>query len=376
MSIFDTQSLLEPINDTQPSGLDQTATSQYLQIIEAMREDDPNLTRQDWEELKVADWGKVQSLCDTLLSTKTKDIQLVMWMIEAGLRKEGIAALSEGFILLANIIDTFWESIHPMMEEPNELYRRMNVINKFFLKFEEKARYVIISKPDSSENQAYTWGSYNECTYIDKLSESDKKEATSNGRPTTFIFNSSVQSTSSEFYIEFKELILQVIDAVQNLEIVLQSKLEPLIDSLDDTADADYSFTQTIETLELIQKWVTRILSERGVGGASVNDDASIDELGNVLQRSSSGTDINAINSREEAYNAIHRISDFLMRIEPHSPVPYLLKRAAKWGRMSAQELLEELYNNATDITQLFKLLDVKQEENQPDDYSSSSSGW
>ncbi|MBX7154358.1 MAG: type VI secretion system protein TssA [Bacteriodetes bacterium] len=375
MSVFDIQSLLEPISDSQPSGIDQSGTSQYLQIIDAMKEDDPNLSRQDWEELKVADWGKVLSLSDTLLSTKTKDIQLVVWMIEAGIRKEGIAALNDGIQLLTQVIDTFWETLFPALEEPNDLYRRMNVINKFFAKFEEKANILSITQPSSTEYSQYTWGNYLECSYIDKMSETEKKEANQNGRPTAYLFNGAVQSTPTEFYTEFKELIELSVESAQNLENVLQSKVEPLRNDLDEQSDADFSFNQLYETLGLIQKWVARILSERGVGNVPDNAVESVTQDGTTILTRQAGTDINAITSREEAYNAIHRISDFLMRIEPHSPVPYLLKRAAKWGRMSAQELLEELYNNASDTKQLFKLLDIVTEEQQTSN-TSASSGW
>src|SRR6185437_2114539 len=52
------------------------------------------------------------------------------------------------------------------------------------------------------------------------------------------------------------------------------------------------------------------------------------------------------IQSREDAYTRLAEISGFLSRLEPHSPVPYLLQRAIAWGRMNLSELLLELLHD------------------------------
>ncbi|MBL7999956.1 MAG: hypothetical protein JNL32_15145, partial [Candidatus Kapabacteria bacterium] len=71
------------------------------------------------------------------------------------------------------------------------------------------------------------------------------------------------------------------------------------------------------------------------------------------------GMGIGDVQSRDDAYNALDGLADFLMMAEPHSPVPYLLKRAVKWGRMNGQDMFRELYNNAADLNTLYRLLDI-----------------
>ena len=63
------------------------------------------------------------------------------------------------------------------------------------------------------------------------------------------------------------------------------------------------------------------------------------------------------ISSRDEAYALLDRAAEYLMRAEPHSPVPYLVKRAVSWGAMPLDELLGELLSEAGDLNQLYKLL-------------------
>ena len=46
--------------------------------------------------------------------------------------------------------------------------------------------------------------------------------------------------------------------------------------------------------------------------------------------------------SREEAYRQLLLIAEYLARTEPHSPVPYLIRRGVEWGNKPLSELLGE----------------------------------
>jgi type VI secretion system ImpA family protein len=66
------------------------------------------------------------------------------------------------------------------------------------------------------------------------------------------------------------------------------------------------------------------------------------------------------IRSRAEAYRSLADAADFLARTEPHSPASYLVRRAIEWGSMSLQELLPELVRNPGELTEIFRLLNVR----------------
>ena len=66
------------------------------------------------------------------------------------------------------------------------------------------------------------------------------------------------------------------------------------------------------------------------------------------------------IASRADAYRALTEASEYLMRTEPHSPVPYLVRRAITWGNMSLVELLDELLQKSADINTVYALLGMK----------------
>jgi type VI secretion system ImpA family protein len=65
------------------------------------------------------------------------------------------------------------------------------------------------------------------------------------------------------------------------------------------------------------------------------------------------------VRTREDAYRALTEIAGFLAHLEPHSPVPYLLRRAITWGGMSLEQLLPELLSDGTvlrDVSTLLRL--------------------
>jgi type VI secretion system protein VasJ len=55
-----------------------------------------------------------------------------------------------------------------------------------------------------------------------------------------------------------------------------------------------------------------------------------------------------APSGRAEAYRQIVAAADYLIAVEPHSPVPYLLRRAAAWGGMALPQLYVELQRSGS----------------------------
>jgi predicted component of type VI protein secretion system len=66
------------------------------------------------------------------------------------------------------------------------------------------------------------------------------------------------------------------------------------------------------------------------------------------------------IRSRAEAYRRLAEAAEYLLRTEPHSPTPYLVKRAVAWGGMTLTELLQEFVHNPTDLRAIYGLLGIR----------------
>jgi len=66
---------------------------------------------------------------------------------------------------------------------------------------------------------------------------------------------------------------------------------------------------------------------------------------------------LNQWHNRDEAYATLEALAAYLSRIEPHSPTPYLLRRAVNWGRMPLPELMAEIIREEGDLNRLAHLL-------------------
>lgn len=69
------------------------------------------------------------------------------------------------------------------------------------------------------------------------------------------------------------------------------------------------------------------------------------------------------IRSRADAYRQLSTIADYLQKIEPHSPTPYLIRRAVAWGNMPLTDLLQELMNGSGDLVEIYRLLGIRDME-------------
>ena len=66
------------------------------------------------------------------------------------------------------------------------------------------------------------------------------------------------------------------------------------------------------------------------------------------------------IADRAHAYRLLGEIAAYLARHEPHSPTPYLLKRAVSWGHMPLADLMREIVQQEGDLARYLALLGLE----------------
>src|SRR5450631_1512386 len=114
------EDILTPIAGQNPSGVDlryDTKNQVYLKITEARRQDD-ELAQGDWQrERKVANFPLAVKLAQDAIATASKDLQLAAWLTEGLLHTEQFSGLYSGLELCRNLLDSFWDSIYPKIED-------------------------------------------------------------------------------------------------------------------------------------------------------------------------------------------------------------------------------------------------------------------
>ena len=60
--------------------------------------------------------------------------------------------------------------------------------------------------------------------------------------------------------------------------------------------------------------------------------------------------------SRDEAYATLEAVAAYLQKREPHSPTPYLVKKAVRWGKLPLPELMQEIMREEGDLNRMSNL--------------------
>ena len=91
------EELLAPIAGDAPCGVSVRYESIFTEIRLEREEDDPSLSMRHWERpLKVADWALIDRRCSSVIATRSKDLQLCAWLLEAWLRRYELRGLLHG----------------------------------------------------------------------------------------------------------------------------------------------------------------------------------------------------------------------------------------------------------------------------------------
>jgi type VI secretion system protein ImpA len=164
-----------------------------------------------------------------------------------------------------------------------------------------------------------------------------------------------ISLTGSKSWVAIRSEVGAALAAIDALEHDLARRLSALT-----------SLRRTKDVLRAIQAVARDVLRSSGEPEAthSEGDEAtmSAQELKPPHEGAQASTD-GPITSRADAYRRLTEAADYLLHTEPHSPVPYLVKRAIVWGNMSLAELLQEFIGNADDLVAVHRLLGMRARE-------------
>ncbi|HEY1042543.1 MAG TPA: type VI secretion system protein TssA [Telluria sp.] len=120
--------MLAPIAGASPAGEDISFSSEIDAVAKARISDDPSLDQGAWEtELREADWDFVARRCAELISSRSKDLRLAVWLAEAQALTGGLRGLGDGLMVVAGLCDRFWDSLHPLPDEDGHELRAGNL---------------------------------------------------------------------------------------------------------------------------------------------------------------------------------------------------------------------------------------------------------
>jgi type VI secretion system ImpA family protein len=343
---FDPASLLNPIPGASPAGESLRYEGTYDRIREARTEDNPVLAQGVWKTpLKKAQWSDIAGICLDALENRSKDIQICAWLTEAWLHLYGLAGLREGLRAMAALCDRFWDDLHPSSADDNLEYRLAPIewINE---KLPPLIRLLPLTEPGAEDIPAYSWNDWESAARLTSGDGAAVKHAQ---------FEQSAMLTPTPLYSALAETVESAGRACAQLEDILRERC----------GDHAASLRQVANVLDQIRGFVVSTLNQREDGDGKTSRTLTQAEPG----AESAGEDAppfrepsthgGPIRDRSEAYRRLAEAADYLARTEPHSPTPYLVRRAVAWGSLRLEELLPELVQNNSDLGEIYRLLQI-----------------
>lgn len=334
LSLLDFPTLLQPIPGDDPAG---SALPFALrdQLDTKRKEIDPadfasdDLTRPA-QPIK-ADWsGIVQLTQDSLIRT-SKSLALASRLTEALTKLHGFAGVRDGFRLLRLLVEQCWDRLTPLLSDEDALEVRAGQLswlgdNDRGARFPSTLRLLPLVSSDKGE---FNWMSWRQ---------------SGDGRDTAAwdAFESAIQVTPMERCQTLADEVDESAKELEQLESCLAAKMGETVPALGDLRGAVEDCRQL--TRQILQRKAPSP-PEKPISSGAPPDTASSQTPPSAATA--------GLSSRGEVYRLLREAADRLQQMEPHSPIPYLIRRAVTLGALPFPALIKELVRDANILQEL-----------------------
>ncbi len=351
------EDILNPISESSPGGESLRYAPVFDKIKEARRQDDEG-PMGDWQrERKVADWTLVIKLASESIATKSKDLQLAVWLTEAMLHKEGFPGLISGVGLIRGLIENFWDGLFPELDDGDAEMRAapLEWLGAHYL--EVPIKRVPLTK------SGLTLLDYQKAKKLGREADAaetyERQEAfqaaVAAGELTLDEWDKAFNSTSKELYRSRVSDIDALLGALEELQPITEekfgefapsfSKLRSILEEIrhqsnqlfqaklevdpDEPSESSYA-EETEEAEQVVEAEAGESTGYSGAAAAPAKVKAR--PKGSLSPEPA---------DRQDAIERVASAARFWRTEDPYSPVPYLMLRGMRWGELRAGESLD-----------------------------------
>jgi len=362
--ILDIEALLQPISEDAPSG-ENLRLSGVFDEVKALRTTESSESMGGTlrvGQYKTAQWDKAVALCVKELSTRSKDLQLAVWLAEALVQVHGFRGLVRGLEFVLALNQRFFPTYYPPIEDYGLDMRagRLSELERLLINAIGTAAMSV-----KVEGQSHTFWDWKQLqvllTNASRAKPEEKDEILSEANAKKEAIDAAIAKTSWEFY---DDGILQPLIRAQAILTELREAVDRLFSAeptFGEMEDSVTGFSALRKEMEEIQMRVEGILEGKpappGKGRnapppAAATPGATDGDGAALVQHSGGGMSPDPEN-RADALRRLATIARFFQRTEPHSPVAYLVERAVRWGEMPLEKWLDEVVSDANVLNAL-----------------------
>jgi len=338
--LVDFKSLVMPISAEQPAGggvpfdvREQLEQARKEVNPDAFDPDDP-LRPDDWVR---ADWAGIIATSQETLRHTSKNLLVAARLLEALAKKHGFAGLRDGLHLMRLLVEVCWDRLDPPVEDEDLEVRA--------------APFHWIDDPDRgacfpNSVRAMTLLTAGETSF--SWLQWQQSQA---GGVGTELIDRAILAAPREQCQALVDNLSQAVLELKHLIQYLNGKL---------ASDAP-GFTALRPAMEDCLRLAEQILQRKGPA-ASQGEESSVSADGSP----GGGTGRPRLSGRDDIYQALADAAAALERLEPHSPVPFLVRRAVEMGGLPFPLLMQALIRDANVLSEMNRELGIKGPEVPP----------
>lgn len=313
-------------------GYDVSVSKIYDDIKNAKFEEDSSVSFGIWEhELKKADWELTERLTVDALKTKSKDFQILGWLIESLVMLDGFNGITESIDILAEFSESFWQTGYPRKEDDSsDTEQKLRICEWIFDIVAKRSKFIPIINGDSSLN-LYQYEYALDLKNVIIRSPNSSSEILENAQKSG---HSTIDEIENKVKTMSQEAITKVSDSIQIIKDK-KSKLDEIFLML--TGKNLNSFSELMDNLNKIEKLIRLPLPETS---------DNIELVKNIN-----------LSKRDAIYNSISEFSKQLAEIEKHSPSSFLLNLVVSWKDKNLLEIMDDLKTGSSEAHKLLKFL-------------------
>jgi type VI secretion system protein ImpA len=340
------EELLKPISDESPCGEDLSYDPGFQELEALSRGKEET----QFSPAEPPDWKSLRSRCLELFA-RSKDLRVAVTLMVASLELDGLSGFRECLLLVKGLLENYWSTFYPQLDpaDDNDPLQRMNIVASMAMpvgtygdsfRILERLRRIPLS--DSVQMGRYSLADILRAE--SGTPPGDKPEVKM--AQIDSAFRDSNQEKLGEIYANLNDCVALVQALDGSVTLTVGARNAP-------------DLTPLSAELTAMRSRVAPFI-KAGAAAASGGDLASTaDAQGGAGTKAFSLE--GEIRSREDVLNLLQKICQYYDRTEPSSPVPLLLKRAARLAEMDFMQIMQDLSPDA--ISQIRVITGEKEEE-------------
>jgi type VI secretion-associated protein, ImpA family len=327
------EELLKPISEEAPCGEDLSYDA-GLQALETMVRGKPET---QFSAAEPPDWKKLRSHCWELFA-RSKDLRIVMILSVAALELDGLSGFRESLALIRGLLEKYWSAVHPQLDpsDNNDPLQRMNIVASMATPigtFGDDFRIIERLRTAPLCNSAQM-GRYSLADILRAETGAPAEEGKS--APSLVHIDAAFRDSNQEESLERYRILSDCVALVAGIDEFLTQTVGPA--SAPDLTPLSAELASMQKRIAPYVPETTAPPDQEGTGAARGTSFGTVPAALSLTGE---------IRSREDVLRLLHKICKYYAQAEPSSPVPLVLKRAARLAEMDFMQIIKDMSPDA-----------------------------